>query len=410
MRIKASFALAITLLSAALVATIFNSSNDDTVSLGDDSANVSATDTDIEVTTNGNANGAPTTLADSNLGLSEGVDTTSNQRTQNLGGAPFQGVNIAANVTNQIKIDPDGGQDGSVRVVCHASHFSFDDPIVFPGETGAAHLHMFFGNTLTDANSTYESLASSGEGTCQGGPLNRSAYWIPTLHDGDGLVRVPQYSLIYYKSGPLHGQDIQEFPEGLRMVAGNARATNVSENDTKFSWYCGSPVTQGRSNSGDLIPNCQPGQFVSLQLDFPNCWDGRNLDSEDHISHMAYSVGRACPASHPVPVPQITYNMHWNNSDTNTGDWYLSSDHQGDQNLPGGTTTHADWFGAWHPEILETFVNECNNANHDCKGGTISPSQKLNTQPSPWLDGSATQIYSPNEAPLKFSVEELTQR
>jgi len=47
-----------------------------------------------------------------------------------------------------------------------------------------------------------------------------------------------------------------------------------------------------------------------------SCWDGKNLDSPDHKSHVAYpaagpqtftgsSVGGACPATHPVKIPQI---------------------------------------------------------------------------------------------------------
>ena len=51
---------------------------------------------------------------------------------------------------------------GAFRVPCAVSHFSFNDPIVHPGKPGASHLHMFFGNTGTDANSTVDSILNSG--------------------------------------------------------------------------------------------------------------------------------------------------------------------------------------------------------------------------------------------------------
>jgi hypothetical protein len=46
------------------------------------------------------------------------------------------------------------------------------------------------------------------------------------------------------------------------------------------------------------------------------CWDGVNLDSPDHKSHVAYptagpatfsgsSTGGACPSTHPVKIPQL---------------------------------------------------------------------------------------------------------
>src|SRR2546423_3174010 len=47
---------------------------------------------------------------------------------------------------------------GSFRTVCKYSHMAPDDPIVFPGQSGASHLHVFWGNSLTDANSTAQSL------------------------------------------------------------------------------------------------------------------------------------------------------------------------------------------------------------------------------------------------------------
>lgn len=65
--------------------------------------------------------------------------------------------------------------------------------------------------------------------------------------------------------------------------------------------------------------------FIACYLDFADivdtysCWDGVNLDSTDHKSHVAYSQGGGgatgggnCPSSHPVKVPQIMYEIMWN--------------------------------------------------------------------------------------------------
>jgi hypothetical protein len=48
-----------------------------------------------------------------------------------------------------------------------------------------------------------------------------------------------------------------------------------------------------------------------------SCWDGKNLDSPDHKSHVAYpesgtfETGGTCPKSHPVKIPQILYETIW---------------------------------------------------------------------------------------------------
>src|SRR5215207_11292912 len=50
---------------------------------------------------------------------------------------------------------------------CNYSHSNMDDPIVFPGQQGAAHSHDFFANRSTKYNSTYESLRTA-TGTTSG--------------------------------------------------------------------------------------------------------------------------------------------------------------------------------------------------------------------------------------------------
>lgn len=64
---------------------------------------------------------------------------------------------------------------GILRINCDFAHSSYDDPVVFPGQDEAAHLHRFYGNTLLDETSDVTSLFTSGESSCQGNELNRSA-------------------------------------------------------------------------------------------------------------------------------------------------------------------------------------------------------------------------------------------
>ncbi len=70
------------------------------------------------------------------------------------------------------------------------------------------------------------------------------------------------------------------------------------------------------SDTRELPAKICPGGIRGSVV-FPSCWDGKNLDSPDHRSHMAYSTdgrvlaGSACPSTHPVRVPQLMYEMLW---------------------------------------------------------------------------------------------------
>jgi hypothetical protein len=150
---------------------------------------------------------------------------------------------------------------------------------------------------------------------------------------------------------------VSSFPNNLRMIAGNAMAQAPQGMRVTF-WSCG--VESGVARSA-AVPTCPDtrGSFLRLHIRFPECWDGRRLDSADHTSHMAYALRGACPSSHPVSVPQITQIYR-----------YPSRGGEGFSLASGGIySAHADFVNAWKPGALKKLVDECLNALVTCGRG-----------------------------------------
>src|SRR5699024_2702271 len=110
--------------------------------------------------------------------------------------------------------------------------------------------------------------------------------------------------------GGGRGPGVLPFPQGLRMIAGNAKATS-DQPLSVVAWDCG-----GGGIESPHMYQCAGGssQPMVSELNFPSCWDGVHLDSADHKSHMAYAAGNgACPTSHPVSLPQISMGIEYMN-------------------------------------------------------------------------------------------------
>ena len=267
---------------------------------------------------------------------------------------------------------------GAFRVPCELSHFSFDDPIVFPGRPGAAHLHMYFGNKGTDAASTAASLAGGGASTCAGGTANRSAYWVPAMVDGRGGVRAPAGALFYYKTGygGVTPAQVRQLPAGLRMIAGSAASLGAQE---MAGWGCRERYIGWKASIQQVTASgqCRSGESLVLDLEFPQCWDGVNLDSSDHQRHMAYAVGAGCPASHPVALPVITFTIWWTIPAEGLAGWHLSSDMYDYASRGGGLSLHGDWFNGWDPAVAATWTRACLNASRDCHAYLLGDGRTL---------------------------------
>ena len=279
--------------------------------------------------------------------------------------AGFSAVRIRAAYPHEAGATPTTDGSGAFRMPCDFSHISFNDPIVAPGKPGGSHLHVFFGNTAIDHASTQSSIENTGNSTCAGGTANRTGYWVPAIIDTkDGTPLKPLQMLVYYKTDAYPNSTVKPKPAGLRMVAGDMKATGPQEH---IYWECFKP--SGETERSSSIPaSCPVGGKVELTVAFPICWDGVNLDSPDHKSHMAYPTKVGCPTSHPVQLPHLTEKVSYAVTETgSTARWRLSSDNYG-TDKPGGYSLHADWFNGWDPKVQDTWVKNCLQAKRDCHG------------------------------------------
>ena len=105
------------------------------------------------------------------------------------------------------------------------------------------------------------------------------------------------------------------------------------------------------------MPDCPAGSYLVLSVLFPDCWDGHNLDSADHRSHLADASAGTCPASHPVAVPQLRLVVQYPDG-VGGADVTLSSG--------GPQTAHADFFNAWNAESQARLVQDCINRAKKC--------------------------------------------
>lgn len=308
-----------------------------------------------------------------------------------------------------------GQVEGAFRFLCAPGKLAYDDPIVYPGQPGRSHLHQFFGNTKADANSTYQSLRTSGESTCNN-LLNRSAYWIPAMMNGRGKAVMPDWVSIYYKRPASNlpecttaARACVPLPRGLRYVFGYNMTDPAASAPITERWFnCDGPgaVSGKFANIVQAAKNCPVGARLGVVLNAPNCWNGTELDSADHRSHMAYMEWRQdgkehCPATHPYIVPRFTLGAWYTtdatldrsgNESADVPTWYLASDRMaGMANAVPGSTLHADWFGAWEDSIMDLWMKNCIEKMLSCSGGDLGQRQQIKTTAG-YSYGNFTQV------------------
>jgi hypothetical protein len=150
-----------------------------------------------------------------------------------------------------------------------------------------------------------------------------SNYWTASLYfraRNGTFKRVPQRGnagfegqkggmTVYYMQNQLadyaQKAKVKAFQPGFRMLIGNPTANTRQEAEKyqQLTYTClQNPGTRFPETKAFPTKPCPAGIMVNLR--FPTCWDGKNLDSPDHISHMSYpgklSYGAVLNGSSPA--------------------------------------------------------------------------------------------------------------
>lgn len=215
---------------------------------------------------------------------------------------------------------------GSFTIDCGTNeqrHLNADNPVMSPGiPAGAHHTHEYVGNTTSDFKSTDESLAAAST-TC--GDDDRSAYFWPVLrltdatghdahaegggaHGNTGEVVPPRQVRVSYHGNPV--SKVLPMPRFLRMITGDPMALTHDYGDrVRARWSC----TNSPDRHTTKYPLCDDDGDVVRTFEFASCWDGGNVDSASHRTHIVFpSAAGICPAT-TFPVPQlrltVTYDL-----------------------------------------------------------------------------------------------------
>jgi len=226
------------------------------------------------------------------------------------------------------------------------------DPIINPKGL-SAHVHRFFGANVAAPSTQFKDLRNA-KGNTGNVEENKSLYWHPSIYKYDPetkkftMQKTSLFSSYYiWETGKT-----KAFPEGLKFIGGGMGYLKDSRQNAECVMP-GKCPNDDCTRWNDFFPphTCEE---LEMSMVMPSCWNGKDLDSPDHRSHMAYPENGdpdgACPDSHPVRLPQMRI---FTRLAPYTGGIHLFSD--------GTGYYHTDYMSGWKESFLQKVLDNCEN-------------------------------------------------
>ncbi|MEU4032982.1 DUF1996 domain-containing protein [Streptomyces collinus] len=255
---------------------------------------------------------------------------------QNIGGQAGNGP-VAADFVDITKVQPNvpakprrngNASTGTFTTRCGVNankNHNTDNVIVAPGVTnGAHHLHDYVGNQKVNAFSSNQTFLQGGT-SCQNSSDLSSYYWpVVRVQDGSqdfdqnkdgggkegnvGKILTPVSAQIKYVGSPT--SKVVAMPQFLRIITGDAKTTTNGLANANAHWSC-----TGFENKVQLTtqyPVCPQGSKVVRTFAFQSCWDGQNVDSANHRTHVAFADANGNCQNGFKAIPQLTMRLVYN--------------------------------------------------------------------------------------------------
>ncbi|MFD8717025.1 DUF1996 domain-containing protein [Streptomyces sp. NPDC059629] len=329
-----------------------------------------------------------------NNGQASAAPSASASAPANIGGQAGNGpvaadfvdiTKVAANVQGK----PQNGAQastGSFITRCGVNankNHNTDNVIVAPGVTnGAHHEHDYVGNQKVNAFSTNNSLLAA-PSSCQN-QSDLSAYYWPVVREQDGSQEFDANALGGGKEGnvgkiitPVQAQikyvgspasKVVAMPQFLRIITGDAKTTTNGLANANAHWSC-----TGFENKVQLTqqyPICPKGSQVVRTFAFQSCWDGVNIDSANHRTHVAFTdpASGVCPNGFKA-IPQLTMRLVYNLAQPSIVNGQVKNAYAVDgfpEQLHKAATDHDDFISVTKNNLAAKIAN-CINTGRKCQ-------------------------------------------
>ncbi|CAL9438124.1 hypothetical protein SUDANB176_02191 [Streptomyces sp. enrichment culture] len=285
---------------------------------------------------------------------------------------------------NGLAANGDSGSTGTFTSDCGTNeneNRNSDNVIVAPGvSNGAQHQHDYVGNQANNAFASDEDLAN-GDTTCRN-QGDKSTYFWPVLRIQDGSQDIDQDrpgggqdGNVGRIVGPSQAElkfvgnrtgDVVAMPTGLRIITGDAKSFTNGLNNANTSWSC--TGFEDRQVT-DKYPICPEGSSVVRTSNFQSCWDGQNIDSANHRTHVDFvEADGSCPNGFQA-IPQLQVRLVYDVPAPQIDNGRLVNPFAVDsfpEQLHKPITDHNDFINFFDEDLMNEMV-DCINSGRDCR-------------------------------------------